>query len=248
MKRISALLTVYDNNVVITKGFNIKSIVGSIKYSLENLCKWEIDDVIILDIKSDFINENLLKQVSKCKVNTPLIYGGSLKEPEDFDKVASYGFERFALCSSLLGEREILEKVTNKYGKQSLIGVIPFRFLDQNIVINCDKKDILDKNDLEMFLDNINNFCSEALYLNVSQEGFENVNTIKDFQIAELDVKIDSIYCGGFSLHSFDLINEALSNKKVMSIAFTNIFHYKEIPTFYIKENNIFENLRRVVF
>ena len=81
---------------------------------------------------------------------------------------------------------------------------------------------------------------------NLYTGSISNINHLNDFNMVESNFKINSILCGGFSLNSFDLLKEAFSNENLKSIAFTNIFHYKEIPTYLIKENKMFTNLRRV--
>ena len=241
-KRICATLTVKSGLVYLTKGFKINSCIGRLEYVLEEFDRWQIDEIIILDISKETNyklrpNEKTLEAIANVNISTPLTYGGEINCIEDLDFISSHGIERFALSKGVLKEERVLELMNKKYGKQAFICVLPFSINKNNTVSYfIPYSSFLNPKDAIRVFDKINKYFSETLILSINDEGFENLSNLNSFIKASTDVKTDLIWFGGFK-NASEIINAFNSNKNLKAIALSNILTYKEIYSVIIKED-----------
>ena len=64
--RIIAVIYVIDNKVVLSRKFSNYSFVGSIDIVISYMNKWEVDEIILLDIKNSINKNDNLLNTSEC--------------------------------------------------------------------------------------------------------------------------------------------------------------------------------------
>ena len=241
-KRICAAVTVKSGLVYLTKGFRIYSCIGRLEYVLEELDRWQIDEIIILDISQEKKynlkpNENTLEAIANVDISTPVIYGGGINSIEDIDFISSHGIERFAISQGVLKGDSFLELINKKYGKQAFVCVLPFIVNDKNKVsYSIPHSKVLNLKEEENIFERVNNYFSETILLSIHDEGFENIKDLNYFIKASRNIETELIWFGGFK-SKLEIINAFNSNKNLQAIALSNFLAYKEIYSVRLKED-----------
>ena len=99
-RRLIACVIIKDGWVVQSINFNKYLPIGRPEIIIEFLSKWNIDEIILIDIsvtkKNKKPNFKLIKNISKiCKV--PLCYGGGLSNIKDVKKLSGLELRKFHL-------------------------------------------------------------------------------------------------------------------------------------------------------
>jgi imidazole glycerol-phosphate synthase subunit HisF len=125
--RIIPCLLLDGERLVKTTGFNAPSYVGDPINALKIFNEKEVDEVIVLDISAskkgskpnfDYIH----KLAEECFM--PMCYGGGISSMDDAEKLISYGVEKIAINQSALKNLELLTLIAQRYGSQSVLGVM----------------------------------------------------------------------------------------------------------------------------
>ena len=94
--RIIAVIYVIDNKVVLSRNFGNYSFIGSIDIVVSYMNKWEVDEIIILDIKNSIYKKDhllkILKKISQL-CQTPLSVGGGINNLKQISKIINSGVE-----------------------------------------------------------------------------------------------------------------------------------------------------------
>lgn len=108
------------------------------------------DEIFIIDLDSykndkdpDF---NSLKEISK-NISTPITFGGGIKNIKQVKKAFRSGADKIYLCQILFKDKEIINKIRNIYGSQSIVAGINIITDDQKLYLLEDEKkniDVLD--------------------------------------------------------------------------------------------------------
>ena len=90
----------------------------------------KVDEILILDIYASSRNEKpdfqLIKSLAReCRM--PFCYGGGINSVKDAEKIISFGVEKVALGSAAINNPEILTKISDKIGAQSLAVIIDIK-------------------------------------------------------------------------------------------------------------------------
>ena len=174
-KRIIGIVTVIENQAVQSIGYNKYLPLGSPEYQIENLDNWKIDEIIIncIDRTKKKIGPHfeLLNKISKKGISTPICYSGAVRNVQDARDVIMLGAERICIDNLLNKNNKTLQKISEKIGRQALIGVSPITL----------KKDLLYRYDYlskELInFDNwyksnyVNDLVSEMLIVDYKNEG-----------------------------------------------------------------------------
>lgn len=124
VKKIVPCMDIRDGKVV--KGVNFEGIrdvadpVELAKYYNES----GADAVIFYDIAATVQGRNifgeLLRSVAEA-VTIPLIVGGGIATPEDFDRAVEYGAAKVSINSGAINNPDLIEQVSAKYGSKRVI-------------------------------------------------------------------------------------------------------------------------------
>jgi cyclase len=239
-KRLIACLLIKDDLIVQSIGFNKYLPIGNPKFSFEFLNKWDVDEIIFLDIdaykKKRKLNLNILKVLSKsCFV--PLTVGGGITSVDDVQKYIRSGADKISINSSAIDNSKLINKIANIFGSQCLVVSMDCKIdkdgiyrvykdsgkIPTNLAASEWAKEVESLGAGEIFLNSIDRDGSKI--------GYDN-NLVRE--ITE-SVSIPVIACGGigdFSQFALGIIKGGAS-----AVAAGNIFHYIEHSTIIAKMN-----------
>ncbi len=228
-KRIAGVITVHNDLAIQSFGFKKYLPIGNPIHLAENLSRWGVDEIIVLDIKRSKNNLGpnieLLKAISRSKINTPLIYGGGITSVDEAAAVVSAGAERIILDNLLHKNIDKVYKISNFLGSQAVIASLPLTF-DKNGSINCynhvnkiEKK--LNEPILEILVKRV---VSEVLITDRDNEGVAGSFDLS--LIEKFPVKIPVIAFGGLSIEK--KLGSIIDNPFIVSAAIGNSLNYTE--------------------
>ena len=151
--------------------WNLLRPLGKLQNIVSHLDKYLIDDLtIIRPVRDDDDDTSLssdLNEIKKLKSSTPISFGGGIRNINQLHLISGLPVERFVFSSALFNkENSLLRAATNLFGKQAVVGLIPFKLDSQLIVFNSqiDKFVSVDKlNNIEL--------CDEIILYDCESEG-----------------------------------------------------------------------------
>ncbi len=129
-RRVIAVLTVKDDIVVQSIGFQKYLPIGKPEIAVEFLNKWGIDEIAYNDIsataKGKKPNFELVKKVAK-KCFVPLAVGGGISSLEDVRKLTQSGADKVIVNNLLLQNPNIVKSISENFGNQCLIASVDIK-------------------------------------------------------------------------------------------------------------------------
>lgn len=232
MNKIRLISTVLIKQGYVVQSFGFKSFlpVGLPDISVENLARWNSDEVLVLDIDKSKVKTKpdykLIQKISQKKLSTPLIYGGGISTYQDAYNCIKFGVDRIVIGYNFWKNMnyELLQETSLTLGSQAVILSLPILKLKNSIFIYdfVNKKNIPLKN---MCFKKLKNYVSEILITDVKNEGKDNGF---DLSIADKlkDISIPLIYFGG--LNAPKKIKKLKRIKNTTGIALGNFLNYFE--------------------
>lgn len=173
--------------------------LGDINWIIKSLLKLIPDEIHIIDLNGEIYNSlGEIKDFSNF--NLPLAIGGGINNIFLNKKICC---ERFIINSKLFDDLFFLKKLRDLYGKQSIIGFLPFKIINNKpLFYNSSIKNFVDLDTIKFF-EIIQNTC-EIILLDVLAQGshkgfdFRILKFIKGFN--------KNIYIsGGINKHDINL-------------------------------------------
>ena len=125
--RIIPSLLLQDNGLVKTVNFKNPKYVGDPINAVKIFNEKEVDELAIFDIdataKGLEPNYGLIERIAN-QSRMPLCYGGGVKTVEQAQKIFSLGVEKIALSSAVLQTPELITRIGERVGAQSVIVVL----------------------------------------------------------------------------------------------------------------------------
>ncbi|MFN3315802.1 MAG: imidazole glycerol phosphate synthase subunit HisF [Raineya sp.] len=129
-RRIIAVLTVKDDIVVQSIGFQKYLPIGKPEIAVEFLNKWGIDEIAYNDIsataKGKKPNFELIKKVAK-KCFVPLAVGGGISSLDDVKKLTQSGADKVIVNNLLLQNPNAVKSIAENFGSQCLIASLDIK-------------------------------------------------------------------------------------------------------------------------
>lgn len=206
--RIGSTLLYLDGICYQSYNWQLLRPLGKIQNAIAHLDRFEVDEISIIrpirknEIKSVYLND--LKSLSELKTSTPISFGGGIRELEDLKHLQQLPFERFIFNSALFyPNNDLLHEALNLFGKQAILGLIPFQFNPSVTIYNSKRErfESVDKLNLEYL-----KLCDEIILHDTMVEGSNkgfNLNILEVFH----DVSNKLILSGGVG----SMINEIQS-------------------------------------
>ena len=239
-KRLIACLLMKDDLIVQSIGFNKYLPIGNPKFPLKFLNKWDVDEIVLLDISAykqkRKLNLKLLEALSKsCFV--PLTVGGGITSVEDVQNYIRAGADKISINSSAINNSKLITEIANNFGSQCVVVSMDCKLdkdgiyriykdsgkIPTNLVASEWAKEAESLGAGEIFLNSIDRDGSKI--------GYDN-NLIK--KITET-VSIPIIACGGVG--DFSHFESGITKGGASAVAAGNIFHYIEHSTIIAKMN-----------
>ena len=125
-KRLLGVITVKDGRVVKSYGYRFWRPAGGLGTALKNLDRWQVDEILVLDISGRVAPDPaLVLEIKNSQIATPLTYGGGIHQPEHVDALLAAGCERFVLETMAWKCPERVARLADRVGAQALIASIP---------------------------------------------------------------------------------------------------------------------------
>ena len=126
-KRLIGCIIVRGGIAVQSFGFRKYLPVGKPEIVAESLCRWGVDEIILLDIDATPSNQGpnykLVEKVAE-RIFTPLTVGGGVKSLGHFKALLNAGADKIALNSIAIKEPTLITKAAESFGKQCIIASI----------------------------------------------------------------------------------------------------------------------------
>jgi imidazole glycerol-phosphate synthase subunit HisF len=249
--RIIAVVTVVNNRVVQSFGYNSYLPLGSPECILENLDRWGADEIYIQVIDRSKYGKgpdyDLLDRVASLGLSTPIIYGGGINCIKDGIKVIQNGADRIILDSMLKGGNLTpVRELSSHIGSQAIIASLPLSFVDKKVVwrdyINKTEQLLIQCEFIKLIRDKT---ISESIIVDWKHEGgFDSfdMNLIDSFPVDEAFL----IPFGGLS--SPQTSRKLMTNTRLSAIAVGNSLNYKEHGIQKYKEYIDNKNIRKETY
>jgi len=177
MKRLIFTLLYSDGYFMLSRNFRLQK-VGDINwlfanYDLMNLTNY-IDELIILNISKKKIKNDFLKTINLISQKTfiPIAVGGFIENISDTEKLLKAGADKIIINSLFFEKPEICKMISDKYGKQFLVGSIDYLMLENKINVYQSKtKKILNTN-INKWIDYLSkNGAGEVILQSIDRDG-----------------------------------------------------------------------------
>lgn len=122
--RIIPCLQLIDQSLVKTVQFKKHNYIGDPINTVNIFNELEVDELCFLDIRASIENRQpnfkILHEIAnECFM--PLSYGGGIKDFDTVKKILSIGFEKVVLNTYAFRNKELVQKISEHFGAQSLI-------------------------------------------------------------------------------------------------------------------------------
>lgn len=169
---------------------------------LRFLMKKKADEITIFDIdatsKNTPINYELLAKIAR-ESKMPICYGGGVKDVETAERLLSIGIEKISLSSAAIINPDLIMKISNKIGKQSVVITLDVKKSGYGIyeiyTNNGTKKMNISLND---YLNKINyNYVGEVCVNSIDRDGTETGYDLDLIHSTYNTIKSHVTYIGG---------------------------------------------------
>jgi len=238
-KRIIGVVTVKNGWAVQSFGYKRYLPLGKPECLIENLDRWGADEIFIQVI--DRSNSNLgpdfelLEKVSRLRLETPLIYGGGIRNISDAIQVIKTGADRISLDSTYRKMPDNIKVISETLGAQAIIISTPMSF-DSGMLGVYDYQKLEISLDIDSTRDIINSgIVSEMLVIDYKNEGYKNSFNRQIIDGLMIKKKGSVIAFGGIT--EDEQVNSLLNLDIVSAVAIGNSLSYREHAIQMIKKN-----------
>lgn len=229
--RIIPCLLVHKNGLVKTVKFKDPKYVGDPLNAVRIFNEKEVDELMVVDIDATTHGkEPDYKMIQNLAVECrmPLCYGGGIKTVEQARHIFSLGVEKIAISSIAIENPEIISKIAERVGNQSVIVVLDVKkkFLSNKYEVwthNGTKNSGLDAVDFVKKCESLGS--GEIVVNSIDQDG-----TMKGYDNTIVDKIREAIYIpmtvlGGAG--SLEHIGELISKHGIIGAAAGSLFVFK---------------------
>ncbi|MDC3019943.1 imidazole glycerol phosphate synthase cyclase subunit [Prochlorococcus sp. AH-736-E15] len=123
-KRLVSCLLLRNGLIVQSIGFKKFLPIGKPKYAIEFASRWDVDEIILLDIssasKKELINLSTIEELSEsCFV--PLTIGGGISSLSDAKNILKSGADKICINSHALRNERLISQLADLFGTQCVV-------------------------------------------------------------------------------------------------------------------------------
>lgn len=173
-KRLIGMITVRGGWAVQSFGFRRYLPLGRPTIIAENLDRWGVDEIMVIDIGRSAAgagpNLELVRELGRRGLSTPLAYGGGVRDAEDAAAIVAAGAERVCLDTLLDSCAAGVQDIAACVGAQAVIAAVTMRSADDGFqwIHHVDGR-IRELDRLEHVISS--RCCSELLVIDTEHEG-----------------------------------------------------------------------------
>ena len=199
--RIIPILLIKDNLLVKGEEFKNHKYVGDVYNAVKIFSEKKAHEIILLDIsareKNSIFDIDLIKKI-KNEIFVPLTIGGGIETVEQASKIIDQGVEKISLNSVVNQNPQIIEKIANKFGSQSVVISIDVKKIEGNYKIFFENGNNISKFKLIDYLKNLENLgAGEILLTSINHEGKRNGFDIDLYNLIKDEINLPVIANGG---------------------------------------------------
>jgi cyclase len=237
-KRLIPCLIVKDDIIVQSINFKRYLPIGSVKIAIDFVTKWDVDEIIILDIMASKENRSpnlqMVNFVSKqCFV--PLTVGGGIHTLSDIRRVISAGADKITINSEALNNPSFISEAAQAFGRQCIVVSIDIKKNSKGeyeVVADSGKK-FTGLTPIEWSC-KVEQLGAGEIFLNsVDRDGSKQGYDLELIKMVTEAVKIPVIACGGVGKIQDFVDGVIFGGASAVSAA--NIFHHLEHSTILAK-------------
>ena len=215
-------------------GWNLFRPLGNLQNIIDYLDKYLVDEITIIrpvredDTVTSFIRD--IKKLRKLKSSSPISFGGGLRNIKQLDLLTDLPFERFVFSSVLYSDNnELINAASRKFGKQAIVGLIPFKISPDLSVFNPQINEFVSADQL------INlKYCDEIILYDCEHEGLRSGFSTGIVEKMKLDIQT-CVFSGGVGslVNSFKISSESPKalciENAVLHREFSKINYYEKL-------------------
>lgn len=229
--RITPCLLVHKRGLVKTVGFKEPKYVGDPINAVKIFNEKEVDELMVLDIDASVEKRGpdfeLIKNLAvECRM--PFCYGGGVTTIEQAKKIINLGAEKVAISSAAIENFDIIEKIGNAVGIQSVVVVLDVKkkglLGGYEIYIHNGKKATGLK--LKDFIKKLNSVGVGEIVINsIDKDGKMDGYDMQLIDIVRNETDGPITVLGGAG--SYDDFKSVISKYKVIGVAAGSLFVFK---------------------
>jgi cyclase len=226
-KRLVASILVKNGIAVQSFAYNNYLPLGNPVILAENLDRWGVDEIIILSIDTTRNGNDpdlgLLSEISK-RVNTPIAYGGGIKNLKNVLDVIHSGADRIIIDQLYTHDRSQIKMISESIGSQAVIIALPCSVSNGKVFhynYFSKKSEAVDFNSLPFMKEYV---ASEFLLIDHMNEG--KPNSFSEGMIQHFPKDISLICFGGIS--QAQQVERLFQNPNVVGVCIGNFLNYQE--------------------
>lgn len=229
--RIIPCLLVHNKGLVKTVKFKNPKYVGDPINAVRIFNEKEVDELIVIDIDATTKNippdfkmiENL---AAECRM--PLCYGGGIKTVEQANTILGLGVEKIAVSSAAVENPDIIKKIAEQVGNQSVIVVLDVKkssFLGKYEVWTHNAQKNCKRNPIEL-AELAESFGAGEIVINsIDHDGVMDGYDLDLAEKIRQSVNIPITILGGAG--SLDHLSEVIRKFQILGIAAGSLFVFK---------------------
>jgi len=223
--RLGANIIVIGGVAYQSHGWRLHRPLGSLSRAMEALNRYQVDEINVISLdqryKSSF--KATLNNLLKATCQTPTVFGGGINAHNIDFLLESLPTERYSFSNCFLENNlQVIKKIKENLGNQAIVGVMPLRFIGQDLQIFNSMRNSFEKLK-NKHVENFYNFADEIMVFDVAGDGLK---TGFDFSLLEiLGIENEKIIISG-GITKKDLI--LAKKNKIAAVYVDNSVLHKE--------------------
>ena len=230
-KRIIPCLQLFNESLVKTVKFKNHKYIGDPVNTVRIFNELEVDELCFLDIRASKNNYHpnleLLQEIAN-EAFMPMSYGGGIKTLEQAKSIFSIGFEKIIINTSYSYNRNLVTKISNYFGSQSVIVSLDLytNFFNKTKAYVKSGTEQLKDNYLDIVKNIENDGAGEIILNSINRDGTWKGFDVDIIKIVSDFAKIPIIAnCGAGNINH---INEVFSKTNVSAVALGSMVVYQK--------------------
>ncbi|EQB91585.1 AglZ/HisF2 family acetamidino modification protein [Elizabethkingia anophelis] len=228
--RIIPSLLIQDNGLVKTVNFKNPKYVGDPINAVKIFNEKEVDELAIFDIDATVKglepNYSLIERIAN-QSRMPLCYGGGVKTVEQAQKIFGLGIEKIALSSAVIENPDLITKIADRVGAQSVIVVLDVKkklFGGYEVYTHNGKKST-GINPFKFIEESQNLGAGEIVINSIDQDGVMKGYDISLIEKAREKTSLPMTVLGGAG--SLEDIKKIIDKHEIIGVAAGSLFVFK---------------------
>ncbi len=229
--RLIACLVLKDGWVVQSINFSKYLPVGSPDIAVEYLARWDVDEIVLLDISATPQGRNpnfdLVARVSEDRF-VPLTVGGGITSTSDIRELIHHGADKISINTAAINNPAVIEEGANLFGAQCIIVSIDVKKNgsgDYEVCVDSGSRGTgLHPVNWAKQVEQLG--AGEILLNSIDRDGSKQGYDLQLVKMVADAVTIPVIACGGVG--RFAHFVEGARDGHASAVAAANIFHFME--------------------